>query len=146
MAELGCAHQSSEASGGRVEVLCPWECQEGGLIIARPVATGQSFPSVCPWSKLGECGDMGAELREKVGEVPGSCPTGGRGGGAGHQRVGKPTSRPQGQVAFVRAGLTHSGQWGVVFTFRPTGVTAEPGNSLLHDKGGTYEGSQAAPH
>ena len=60
--------------------------------------------------------------------------------------MGRPTSCPPGQVAFVRTGPTQSGQWGIVFTLWPTGVTTEPRHSLLHDKGGTYKGGQAAPH
>lgn len=39
-------------------------------------------------------GGHGGEEGEEVGEVPGSLPAGGRGGGDGHQRVGRPNSRP----------------------------------------------------
>lgn len=47
--------------------MCPWASQEGGLIAARPVATDQAFPSICPLGELGMCGDMRVK-REEVGK------------------------------------------------------------------------------
>ena len=89
MAQLGHTPQSSEASGGRQEVLCPWDSQGGGTITAKPVAADQ--PST---ASAGSVWGHGGEEREEVGDVLGSLPAGGEGGGAGHQRVGRPTSRP----------------------------------------------------
>lgn len=112
---------------------------------ARPVATDQAFPSICPLGELGMCGDWGVKRERRWGS-PRLPPSWGKGRRGWTSKGGQANFPPTGQVAFVRTGPTQSGQWGIMFTFRPTGVTTEPRRSLLHDKGGAYKGGQAAPH
>lgn len=140
----------TEVRGSATALTSPWR-QTGapvspGLpkwVWLQPDPTATEKPSQHLPRRIAGC--MGETGLGEVEEVPGLLPAGGREAGAGHQRVGRPASRPQGQVAFVRTGQTQSGQGGALFTFRPTGVTTEPRHSLLHDKGGIHKG-QAAPH
>lgn len=79
-----------------------------GVLQPRPEDTNQTLPTAAQGSRW-VCGRNGGKA-EEVEEVPGLPPAGRREAGVGHQRVGRPASRPQGQVAFVRTGQTQSGQ------------------------------------
>lgn len=99
---------SSNIPGDRWSFCVSYTSKEECGLQPRPEALIKPSAAAAQGSRW-VCGRNGGK-GEEVEEVPGLPPAGRRKTGVGHQRVGRPASRPQGQVAFVGTGQTQSGQ------------------------------------